>query len=63
MSGGIDKRVLARPRAEIDAYLERVLPRCAPGAATSRPPTTGVPEEVSYENYLYYRKRCAELGG
>jgi hypothetical protein len=23
----------------------------------------GVPEEVSYENYLYYRKRCVELGG
>ena len=24
---------------------------------------SGVPEEVPYENYLYYRKRCVELGG
>lgn len=23
----------------------------------------GVPEEVTYENYLHYRKRCVELGG
>ncbi|MDA0321868.1 MAG: hypothetical protein O2923_04025 [Verrucomicrobia bacterium] len=23
----------------------------------------GVPEEVPYENYLHYRKRCVELGG
>ena len=22
----------------------------------------GVPEEVPYEDYLYYRKRCVELG-
>jgi hypothetical protein len=63
MSGGIDKRVLARPRAEIDAYLERVLP--AMRARGGYIPTSdhGVPEEVSYENYLYYRKRCVELGG
>ena len=62
MFGGIDKRVLAQGPAAIDAMLERILP--AMRARGGYIPTSdhGVPEEVSYENYLYYRKRCIELG-
>ncbi len=63
MSGGIDKRVLATTPAKIDAYLERVVvPMRERGGYT---PTSdhGVPAEVSYSNYLHYRKRMKELGG
>ena len=63
MFGGIDKRVLARGREAIDAHVERILP--AMRARGGYIPTCdhGVPEEVPYEDYLYYRKRCIELGG
>lgn len=63
ISGGIDKRVLAKSKADIDRMVERILP--AMRARGGYIPTCdhGVPEEVSYENYLHYRKRCVELGG
>ncbi len=61
--GGIDKRVLAQGPAAIEAMVERILP--AMRARGGYIPTCdhGVPEEVSYANYLHYRKRCIELGG
>jgi uroporphyrinogen decarboxylase len=61
--GGIDKRVLSRGRAAIDRHLERILP--AMRARGGYIPTCdhGVPEEVPYQDYLYYRLRCVELGG
>ena len=61
--GGIDKRVLAAGTAEIDRMVDRILP--AMRARGGYIPTCdhGVPEEVSLENYLHYRKRCLELGG
>jgi len=60
--GGIDKRVLAQGQAAIDAHLEYILP--AMRARGGYIPTSdhGVPEEVSLENYCYYRKRAIELG-
>jgi uroporphyrinogen decarboxylase len=63
MIGGIDKRVLAAGREAIDRHLERILP--AMRARGGYIPTCdhGVPEEVSLENYLHYRRRCLELGG
>jgi hypothetical protein len=63
MFGGIDKRILASGRAAIDAHLERILP--AMRARGGYIPTSdhGVPAEVPYEDYLYYRRRCVELGG
>jgi len=63
MSGGIDKRVLAQGKKEIDAMVERIIP--AMRARGGYYPTCdhGVPEEVSLENYMHYRKRCVELGG
>ena len=60
--GGIDKRVLARSRAEIDAHLERILPVMRARGGYIPTCDHGVPEEVPYQNYLYYRQRCLELG-
>ena len=61
--GGIDKRVLARGKEAIDAHLEYILPVMRKRGGYIPTCDHGVPEEVSYENYLYYRKRCVELGG
>lgn len=61
--GGIDKRVLAQGREAIDRHLEYILP--AMRARGGYIPTCdhGVPAEVPYQDYLYYRRRCLELGG
>ena len=63
MFGGIDKRILAKGKKAIDAHVEAILP--AMRARGGYIPTCdhGVPEEVPYEDYLHYRKRCVELGG
>ena len=62
MFGGIDKRVLASGRAAIDRYLEAVLPPMRARGGYIPTCDHGVPEEVPYQDYLYYRKRCVELG-
>jgi len=61
IEGGIDKRVLASTKDAIDRMVDRILP--AMRARGGYIPTCdhGVPEEVSLENYLYYRKRCLEF--
>jgi uroporphyrinogen decarboxylase len=63
MFGGIDKRVLAQGREAIDRHIEYILP--AMRARGGYIPTCdhGVPAEVPYQDYLYYRQRCIELGG
>jgi uroporphyrinogen decarboxylase len=63
IKGGIDKRVLAKAPADIDQMLESILP--AMRARGGYVPTCdhGVPEEVTLENYRYYRRRAVELGG
>jgi uroporphyrinogen decarboxylase len=61
--GGIDKRVLAQGRAAIDAHLERILPVMRARGGYIPTCDHGVPAEVPYKDYLYYRKRCVELGG
>ena len=60
--GGIDKRILAQGREAIDRHLEYIIP--AMRARGGYIPTCdhGVPEEVPYEDYLYYRQRIVELG-
>jgi len=63
MFGGIDKRVLAQGRDAIDAYLTRVIPAMRERGGYIPTCDHGVPEEVPYQDYLYYRKRCVELGG
>ncbi len=61
--GGIDKRILAKTKADIDREVERILPVMRQRGGYIPTCDHGVPEEVPYENYLHYRKRCVELGG
>jgi hypothetical protein len=62
MTGGIDKRELAKGPAAIDAMVDRIIP--AMRARGGYIPTCdhGVPEEVSLASYRHYRKRMLELG-
>lgn len=61
--GGMDKRALAEGKGAIDRLVERIIPPMR--ARGGHIPTCdhGVPEEVSLENYMHYRRRCVELGG
>ena len=61
--GGIDKRILAQSKQAIDREVERILPAMRERGGYIPTCDHGVPEEVPYENYLHYRKRCVELGG
>jgi hypothetical protein len=61
--GGIDKRILATSKDAIDRELERILPVMRARGGYIPTCDHGVPEEVSLENYLHYRRRCVEWGG
>jgi len=63
ISGGIDKRVLAKGKDAIDKHLESILPAMRERGGYIPTCDHGVPAEVSLDNYRYYRKRCIELGG
>jgi len=62
MRGGIDKRILAGGRAAIDEMLNRILPAMKQRGGYVPCCDHGVPAEVPFEDYLYYRNRCFELG-
>lgn len=62
MRGGIDKRVLAKGRKAIDDMVEYILPAMKKRGGYIPCCDHGVPAEVPYEDYLYYRQRCVELG-
>ena len=61
--GGIDKRVLAQSTEAIDRHLARILPTMRARGGYLPTCDHGVPEEVPYQNYLHYRRRCVEMGG
>jgi Uroporphyrinogen decarboxylase (URO-D) len=63
MFGGIDKRVLATTKKDIDRHVERILPVMRERGGYIPTCDHGVPEEVTLDNYMHYRKRCIELGG
>ncbi len=63
MSGGIDKRILAKTKSAIDEHLERIIPAMRKRGGYIPTCDHGVPAEVTLDNYLYYRKRSVELGG
>ncbi len=63
MSGGIDKRELAKGKGAIDRMVERILPVMRERGGYTPTCDHGVPAEVRYEDYLHYRRRCCELGG
>jgi len=62
MAGGIDKRLIAQGPPAIDRHLEYILPAMRKRGGYIPTCDHGVPEETSYQNYLYYRKRCLEFG-
>lgn len=62
MYGGFDKRILATTKEKIKAEADRIFP--AMKARGGYYPTCdhGVPEDVPYENYLYFRQLIDEYG-
>ena len=61
LSGGIDKRILATTKEEIDRMVDRIFPVMRARGGYIPTCDHGVPEEVSLENYLHFRKRCLEF--
>jgi uroporphyrinogen decarboxylase len=61
--GGIDKRIMAAGKAAIDRHLEYIVPFMRERGGYIPTCDHGVPEEVTLENYMHYRKRMIELGG
>lgn len=60
ISGGIDKRIIAKGKDSIDREIERILPVMKKRGGYIPTCDHGVPEEVSFENYMHYRKRMLE---
>ncbi|MGQ9610954.1 MAG: uroporphyrinogen decarboxylase family protein [bacterium] len=54
MWGNVDKRALVKGKSAIDKEIERLAPVVI---------DHGVPEDISYENYLYYLERRKEITG
>ena len=61
IAGGVDKRVLAKGKAAIDEMVDRIFPVMQARGGYIPTSDHGVPEEVSLENYMYYRKRALEF--
>ena len=59
--GGIDKRVLAAGKEAIDAHLNHVIPAMLRRGGYVPMCDHGVPDNVSLESYLYYRRRICEM--
>jgi len=57
MRGGIDKRILAESKDAIDREIERIMPFMTAHGGFIPTCDHGVPEEVSFDNYMHYRKR------
>ena len=61
MAGGIDKRVLAAGKDSIDRHLEHIIPAMLERGGYIPTCDHGVPDNVSLESYLHYRRRICEL--
>ena len=61
ITGGIDKRILAAGPDAIDAHLEHILPFMARRGGYIPTCDHGVPDNVSYANYMHYRRRVMEM--
>lgn len=62
ISGGLDKREMARGKEAIDRMVDRILPVMKKRGGYIPTCDHGVPEEVRLEDYLYLRKRLQEFG-
>lgn len=61
MRGGIDKRVLAQSPEAIDRMVDAIMPAMVKRGGYIPVCDHGVPEEVSFENYLHFRRRMLEF--
>jgi len=61
IQGGIDKRVLAAGKEAIDRHLRHIVPAMLKRGGYIPMCDHGVPDNVSLENYLYYRRRICEM--
>jgi hypothetical protein len=59
--GGFDKRIMAKGKDAIDREVDRIMPVMKKRGGFIPSCDHGVPEEVSFENYLHYRKRMLEF--
>jgi uroporphyrinogen-III decarboxylase len=59
--GGIDKRVLAAGKEAIEAHLQHIIPFMLDRGGYYPMCDHGVPDNVSLDDYLYYRRRICEL--
>ena len=60
MTGGMDKQVLATTKENIDKMVDRICPAMKKRGGYIPTCDHGVPEEVSFENYMHFRKRLLE---
>ena len=60
ISGGFDKRILASGKDAIDREVNRIMPAMYKRGGYIPTCDHGVPEEVSFENYLHFRERLKE---
>ena len=60
MFGGIDKRILAAGREAIDRELDRIMPAMRHRGGFIPTCDHGVPEEVAFEDWVYYRRKLLE---
>ena len=63
MSGGIDKRILASGKDAIEAHLRHILPFMVERGGYFPTCDHGVPDDVAFEDYQYYRRRVCEMDG
>jgi len=61
MSGGIDKRVLAAGKEAIESHLQHIVPFMVERGGYFPTCDHGVPDNVRFEDYQYYRRRVCEL--
>ena len=61
MRGGIDKRILAQGKDAIDRHIDSILPVLKKRGGYIPNCDHGVPEEVSFENYVHFRNRVKEF--
>ena len=61
LRGGIDKRILAAGKEAIDKEIDRIMPTMKKRGGYIPTCDHGVPEEVDFNDYMYYRKRMQEF--
>lgn len=61
LTGGIDKRILAEGKEAIKRELDRIIPFMKERGGYIPTCDHGVPNDVSFENYLFYRKSLTSM--